>query len=252
MKFGNIASRKGVANMVQKLKFDELKTDFLVVAAHELKTPLAPSLIQAQMLLGGSLGSLTDKQKKSINIIFKNMKHLNVLITNILSDSKMQVGEFKVKTEKGRLDECLKDSISTMKPLADKKGVALTVKIPALPEISFDVQRVRQVLINLLDNAIAFTKRGGKITIETVKRKDNILVSVEDTGIGIPKKAIPKMFTSFYQVESSLTRVHKGSGLGLAICKSIIEQHGGKIWVESELRKGSTFYFTLPLKSQKG
>ncbi|OYT42133.1 MAG: hypothetical protein B6U86_00895 [Candidatus Altiarchaeales archaeon ex4484_43] len=118
-----------------------------------------------------------------------------------------------------------------------------------LPSIQGDKNRLMQVLTDLIDNAIKFTEKGG-IVIEARREKDNILVKVKDTGIGISKENINKLFTKFYQVDSSLSRRYGGTGLGLAICKKIVEAHGGKIWVDSELGKGSTFQFTLPVKKQ--
>jgi PAS domain S-box-containing protein len=232
----------------EKLKeLDVLKSRFLTVTSHELKTPLTPAKIQTQMLLQGDLGKLTGKQKQSFEIILRNINRLNELIGDILEIARIESEGFKLKPEKLQVENCIGLIVKSMTPVAENKGLKLIYKESKLPLIMADKKRITEVITNLIENALKFTEKG-QIIIETEKHKDNILVKVRDSGMGIPKKYLKTVFSQFFQIEPTYTRRYGGTGLGLNICKGIIEQHGGKIWVESELNKGSTFYFTLPLK----
>jgi len=137
--------------------------------------------------------------------------------------------------------------VESVKPIANKKRITLTAKIAKLPNFIADKNRIIQVLTNLINNATKFTPENGKIIVEAEKQKDSILVKVKDDGVGIAEKDLKKIFEPFSQVKPSYKIKSIGTGLGLAICKGIIEQHGGRIWVKSEVGKGSTFYLTLPL-----
>ncbi|HDH41064.1 MAG TPA: HAMP domain-containing protein [Candidatus Altiarchaeales archaeon] len=235
----------------QKLaEADKLKDEFMNIAAHELKTPLVPIMGYLSMLRDGSLGELTKEEKDSLEIIFRNVNRLKKLIDDILDISKLESGAMKFNMKDVQIAEIIKNSLEDMRSYAEGKGLTIKAEIqPNLPPIQGDKNRLMQVLTDLIDNAIKFTEKGG-IVIEARREKDNILVKVKDTGIGISKENINKLFTKFYQVDSSLSRRYGGTGLGLAICKRIVEAHGGKIWVDSELGKGSTFQFTLPVKKQ--
>jgi len=235
--------------MTNDLKeLDILKTQFLTTTSHELKTPITPIIIQSQMLLEGSLGHLTKKQKKSADIILRNMEHLNKLISDILDISKIQSARLKLVSSKAQIGVCIKETIENMKPAANQKKIIFITKIAALPKITFDKGRIEQVLTNLINNAIKFTPEKGKIMIESAKQGDSIIVKVKDIGMGIKKENLNKIFKPFAQVAPSYAINQKGTGLGLAICKGIIGKHGGKIWAESTFGKGSTFSFTLPIK----
>ena len=236
---------------IEKLKeLDKLKTQFFIFTAHELKNPITPIVLQTQMLLEGSLGKLSKKQKKSVSIIFRSMKRLDKLVWGILEFSRVQNRIMELHVKKMQIADVIKETIESMRPSANQKKIKLTTKIGKLPKSTFDSERISQVLLNLIDNAIKFTPTKGKITIKAAKNKEAIVIRVEDTGIGVPKESVNKIFEPLFQVRSPYTK-KKGLGLGLAICKGIIEQHGGKIWVGSVLRKGSTFSFTLPLKTEK-
>jgi len=230
---------------------DKLKSLFLTITSHELKTPITPIIIQTQMLLEESLGKLSDKQKDSTKIILRNIERLNQLIGDILEVSKIQSKELKLAPKETQMANCIKETLESMEPVASQKKIRLTTKIAMLPKSTFDPGRISQVLSNLINNAIKFTPEKGKITIEAAKHKEGIMVKVKDTGTGIAEKNLNKIFEPFFQAQPAYTRKHIGTGLGLSICKGIIEQHGGKIWVESKLGEGSTFYFTLPLKAVK-
>ena len=139
------------------------------------------------------------------------------------------------------------ESVAAVSSLAEKKGLVIDKKVQeGLPEIYVDRDKLTQVITNLLGNAIKFTDNDGLITVSAAVDEDRVQVAVADNGIGIPEDELDKIFMKFHQVDSSATRKKGGTGLGLAICKEIIEHHGGKIWVESQLGEGSTFYFTVP------
>jgi len=235
----------------QKLtEADRLKDEFMNIAAHELKTPLVPIMGYLSMLRDGSLGELTREEKDSLEIISRNVDRLKKLIDDILDISKLESGAMKFEMRDVQVAEIIKNSVEDMRSYAEGKGLTIKAEIqPNLPPIQGDKNRLMQVLTDLIDNAIKFTEKGC-IVIKARREKDNILVKVKDTGIGISKENINKLFTKFYQVDSSLSRRYGGTGLGLAICKRIVEAHGGRIWVDSELGKGSTFQFTLPVKKQ--
>jgi signal transduction histidine kinase len=179
------------------------------------------------------------------NKIQRAVERMVLLISDLLDFSKIQSGVFSVNPCTERLENIILSAIEGMKTLAEARQQAVQCRIDAnLPEVAADGQRVGQVLSNLLSNAIKFTRQGGKIIVSARQRDNTIVVSVSDEGPGIPRENLLKVFDRFWQAEETK---QEGSGLGLSIAKGIIAAHNGKIWVESELGKGSSFYFTLPL-----
>lgn len=236
----------------EKLKeLDKLKNDFLNTTSHELKTPLTPIRSYLDLLEDGSLGKLNPKQISALKVIDRNSKRLKRLIDDILDTVKVEAGQMKFIMEKIRFEKVIEESVNDQKLSAKEKRITIRTLIPErLPLIEGDKQRLMQVLTNLLSNAIKFSPKNSEVTVSAKKQKNHILVAVKDKGIGISEKNIKKLFIKFFQVDTSATKEHPGTGLGLVICKGVVEAHGGKIWVESKLKKGSTFYFTLPLKSK--
>lgn len=249
-----IKERKKVEKQLQKAykklkELDLLKNQFLHTATHELKTPLIPIKSQAQLLLDNSYGHLNKNQKEAIKMIYKNENHMELLVSDLIDISKVRSNKLMLIFEKVDFEELVNDAIKDMKVLSKKKGISIIVKkIPKLPKIPIDSRRIIQTVNNLIHNAFKFTPKGA-VHVEIIKTKDNIRMSVRDTGIGMNKKTLEKLFTPFFQANKTLSRKYGGSGLGLAICKGIIKAHGGEIWAKSEGKnKGSTFTFTLPLK----
>ena len=227
---------------------DKVKDEFMNIAAHELKTPLVPIIGYVNMLKDGSLGEVTEEERNSLEIISRNVERLKKLIDDILDISKLESGAMKFEMRDTQITEVIKNSVQDMQSYVRGRGLTLKTRIqPDLPPIQGDKNRMMQVLTDLIDNAIKFTEKGG-IVIEAKRERDNIQVTVKDTGIGISRENIDKLFIKFYQIDSSLSRKYGGTGLGLAICKKIVEAHGGEIWVESGPGKGSIFHFTLPIK----
>ncbi|MBW2966143.1 PAS domain-containing sensor histidine kinase [Candidatus Woesearchaeota archaeon] len=246
-------TKRRLAKVHQDLmSLDNLKSQFLTMTSHELKTPITSIVIQAQMLLEGSMGKLTSKQKKSAEIILRNMMRLSKLIEDILDISKIQSNQLKLDMEKGNLSSNIRETVEVMKPSAAEKNITFDIKINDLPKLIFDKNRINQVLTNMIGNAVKFTPKNGKITVEASRQENDIIFKIKDNGRGISSKNLKKIFEPFFQINPSYITKEKGTGLGLSISKGIIEQHGGKVWVESKKGKGSTFFFTLPLKRSRG
>ena len=256
------AARIATMNMLEDLneamkgmhsleELDRLKDEFLSIVSHELKTPITPMVGQLQMLLASRWGKLNPKQQDSLNMILRNTERLNRLVRDVLDISRISSGRLRLELQNEQISGIISDAVGNIKDHAKTKGVRLVAKrIPPMPEIVIDRFRIVQVLTNLIDNAVKFTPEGGQVTLsaKASKKLGEILVCVEDSGIGIPRKDMNRIFKPFYQVETAASRRHEGTGLGLAICKGIMEMHGGRIWVESVEGQGSKFYFALPIK----
>jgi len=226
-------------------KMDQMKSDFVSNVSHELRTPMTSIAGYTKLLFLEKLGKMNDKQKQSLKIILEEGERLTRMINTVLDLSKLESGKVKFKLEKANIKAIAKESIDSLTMLAYEKGIKIVLKGRAeYAKVSKDL--LKQVFINLLNNAIKFTPKGGQITVSLSNSGNHIEVQVMDTGEGIPADMLPKLFDKFFQVDSSMTRQHGGTGLGLVIVKHIIDSHKGNIWVESEIGKGSRFIFTLP------
>jgi signal transduction histidine kinase/CheY-like chemotaxis protein len=225
---------------------NRLKSQFLANMSHELRTPLN-SVINFAYLLGlGTEGPLTPGQEDLLNRIGEAGRHLLGLINDILDLAKIEAGRLELFIEDVDLQELITGVLSTSVGLLRGKPVELKREVPAdLPLVKADRTRVRQVLLNLLSNAAKFTD-AGSITVRAWADDEWVTLSVTDTGIGMKGEDVPKAFAEFVQLDGTLKRQAGGTGLGLPISKRFVEMHGGRLWAESELGKGSTFYFTLP------
>ncbi|HDD46309.1 MAG TPA: HAMP domain-containing histidine kinase [Candidatus Aenigmarchaeota archaeon] len=239
---------KAMKRILNLEKLDRLKTLFLTTVSHEIKTPITPIKAQLQMILKGYFGKLNKEQAKSLYIVLDNIDRLDGLISDILDVSRIEAGTIKFVFEKAKIGDVVNEAFESMKQFAKNKEIILEKKIEDTGEMVFDRDRIMQVIVNLINNAIKFTPKGGKVSIYVKKHKRGAVVIVEDTGIGIPRNKLKQIFKPFYQVDSSYNRKFGGAGLGLSICKGIIEYHGGKVWVESKVGRGSKFYFFLPRK----
>ncbi len=233
----------------QLKEIDQLKSDFLASVTHELKSPLTSLIMYVDLFLEGAAGELTEKAEKFLKIMARSSKRLSRFIDDLLDMAKIERGKMEIKKESLEILPIVSEIAELIKPQADEKDIEIAMNIPDnLPLVFVDGDRTRQIITNLLSNSIKFTPEKGKISIKIQDEKEHFQVSISDTGIGIPPEQIGKIFDKFEQVKEIRERVKgpKGTGLGLAIVKSIVEAQGGKIWVESEVDKGSTFYFTLP------
>ncbi len=227
------------------------KSEFLASMSHELRTPLNAIIGFSQLLEAGMGGELKEKQKHYINNITNAGTFLLNLINDILDLSKIEAGKIELNIEKIPLKVTVEETITLIKEKAMKHNIIIKKEFePGLDLIYADKQRVKQILFNLLSNAIKFSKdEGGTVKITTRKVDENVQISVCDTGIGIKPENIEKLFKKFEQLDKGISQKYGGTGLGLEITKQLVEQHGRRIWVESKYGEGSTFTFTLPLKS---
>lgn len=246
----NIMEDINAAN--EQLKsLDKAKDEFLSVVSHELKTPLTPMKAYLEMLIDKDLGKLNPRQEESVRIIHRNIGRLKLLIDDLLDITRIETRRMRLNFGRRDIRKLIRNGISEMKTTAEKKHIDISSEFGKMPFVEADSNRFAQVLTNLIDNALKFTPSGGSIKINAARKGSKVIVSVKDTGIGISEKNLLHVFEKFYQVDSSLKRKYGGTGLGLCICKGILEQHKGDIWIESELNKGTTVYFSLPIKHNK-
>lgn len=236
--------------MDEAQRANNVKTNFLLMMSHELRTPMNAILGFSEMLKQKTTGELNEKQAHFIGNIILGGNKLNNILTQILDIIKMDIGKLELCIETIPVPETIDDVTSVIKEKAAAKNVVVVKKVdPQLEHIESDKQKLKQVLINLLDNAVKFSKpEGGTVTISSIKEGDMAKFSVSDTGIGIKKEDIEKLFQRFSQLDSGTTRAHGGIGIGLAISKEFVDMMGGKLSVKSEFGKGSIFTLTLPLK----
>jgi signal transduction histidine kinase len=224
------------------------KSQFVANMSHELRTPLAAMLGYAELLKEGIYGVLTEKSTPIVTRIQSNGKHLLGLINTVLDISKIEAGQFKLDITEYALGNVIETVRVATESLAAGKKLALETNVAKdLPRGLGDEQRLTQVLLNLVGNAIKFTD-AGEVRITAGAANGHFALSVSDTGPGIPSQEQERVFEKFHQVDASSTRTKGGTGLGLAIAKQIVEMHGGRIWVESALGRGSTFYLELPVR----
>jgi len=225
------------------------KSEFLANMSHELRTPLNAVIGFSEVLLQRMFGELNDKQDEYLKDIYASGQHLLSLINDILDLSKIEAGRMELTPAPFYLPSALENAVTLVKERAARRGIALELDLdPRLGELVGDERKVKQVLLNLLSNAVKFTPEGGRITLRAGQRDGAVEVAVTDTGIGIAPEDQAAIFEEFRQVGSDETRKQEGTGLGLTLAKKFVELHGGRIWVRSELGRGSTFTFTLPVR----
>ncbi len=239
------AVEREVAKQLREL--DRSKRRFLANMSHELRTPLTNIIGFSQLMLKGIDGPLTEPARNDLQIIYDNGRHLLGLINDLLDISHIEAGMMELEFRKMDLAALIRSVMATASALVRHKDVELRVEVaPDLPPVWADAQRIRQVLLRLLSNAAKFTDEGS-ITVRAWREGDEVLVSVSDTGVGIPPGDHERIFRQFEQARAEDGISPQGAGLGLALSKEFVEMHGGRIWVESEVGKGSTFTFSLPL-----
>ncbi len=236
---------------IQAEAANRAKSDFLANMSHELRTPLNAIIGFSEMMYDGMTGPLNDKQKAFLSDVVGSAKHLLTLINDILDLSKVEVGMVKLELKNYPIKDFVEKSIIMFKEKALRQRIALTTEmVGGVNIVEADDRRLRQVMLNLLSNAMKFTPDGGSVSVVVKRAGDFIEFSVSDTGIGISEEDQKKLFVPFQQLDNIYTKKYEGTGLGLALCEKIVELHGGRIWVESEVRKGSTFKFVIPIKAE--
>ncbi|MBI5043889.1 MAG: HAMP domain-containing protein [Nitrospirae bacterium] len=230
-------------------ELERLKSDFITNISHEFRTPLTSLKEANKLLLDGIAGETTEKQQRLLKIIKEEGDKLIKMINNLLDLSKMEAGMIKYNFVPSDINIVIEKAVNEIRLLAERKSIDLKLEIKdRLPIIPMDSEKIQQVMINLLSNAVKFTHEGGKIIVKAHTEDSNIYVAVKDTGIGIAKENLQKIFDKFQQVDTGINHKLRGTGLGLSIAKHIIETHHGKIWAESRLGKSSSFIFILPIK----
>ena len=254
-------SRELALKISELERANRMKAQFLANMSHELRTPLNSVIGFSEMLLIGALGPLPDPQRDALETVSRNGRHLLGLVNDVLDLSKVEAGRMELHLTQSDVRAIIGDVITGMESLIQAKGHEILMELGDDPLlVTADEMRVRQILYNLLSNAVKFTGAGGRITVRAGQRRtplpvpggrrverDAVWVSVTDTGIGIAKEDLPRLFTEFTQVDASLNRRYEGTGLGLALCRRFVDMHGGLIGVESVPGRGSTFWVDLPL-----
>ena len=231
-------------------KIDEMKSEFVSVASHELRTPLAAIKNAVQLMLQGKTGEINENQTKFLSMAERNINRLTSILNSLLDLSRIESGKIGLKFEEMDLRGSIEFILSSLKPQADGKSIQFKMEIQEeLPSVYGDREKLEQILTNLVGNAIKFTPEGGEVSVSAKpsEEEDMVAISVRDSGIGIPEDQLEKVFEKFHQVEDSLRRSITGTGLGLAITKGLVEAQHGRIWAQSEVGKGSTFTFILPI-----
>jgi signal transduction histidine kinase len=234
---------------LQAEAMEEMKADFTAMIVHDLRSPLMAVLSGAAVLEDGLVGPVNEEQLKWLRKVQAGTRSLLNLVDDFLDLSRLEAGHIDLSKENVDLDQLIRNSLDNYIVLAQDKKISLESRVsPTLPSVSADPRRLDQVFANLLSNAIKFTPQGGKIEVGTDQENGaGARIWVKDSGVGIPGNEIGQLFEKYRQTTSGKTSKYKGTGLGLVICKMIVEAHGGKIWVESEEGKGTTFFLTLPL-----
>ncbi|MCK5673263.1 MAG: hypothetical protein KAH95_07790 [Spirochaetales bacterium] len=227
------------------------KSEFLRNMSHELRTPLNHIIGFSQLIQDGIPGSINDTQKEYLGDILDSSSHLLSLINDLLDIARIESGKVELTPESVDLSKLIRESVEIYQTKASNENLKIILNSGTIPEtIMADKRKIVQILYNLLSNAVKFSKKDGLIILSTKtdSTKNEVVISIKDTGIGIEEKNMNLIFDSFGQVESDITRKFEGTGLGLALTKNLVELHGGRIWVKSEgLGMGSTFSFSLPL-----
>ena len=227
---------------------DKMKSGFVSIASHQLRTPLTSIRWISEMLLSGDVGNIKKNQKEFIEDIDDSVLKLIELINTLLILSRVEAGNIEIKPAEIDLVKFSKDIVKEAEHLIEDKKLKVEIKLlKKIPSIKLDSTILRQVISNLINNSIRYTDKKGKIKISIEQKDKEIIYSVADNGIGIPKKQQNKIFDKFFRADNARLKESNGSGIGLTLVKYLVELWKGKIWFESEEGKGTTFYFTIPL-----
>jgi signal transduction histidine kinase len=230
---------------------DKAKDEFISMASHQLRTPLTTIKGYLSMILEGDAGKLTAQQHEFLDYAFGGAERMVALISDLLNVSRLSAGRFLIEKNPTDLAEVVADEVRQLQTHADAKHLDLIYDKPAkLPMINIDEGKTRQVIMNFIDNAIYYTKQGS-VTVKLEQTKDSLRLTVTDTGIGVPEDAKKKLFSKFFRAENAQLARPDGTGLGLYLAKRVVEDQGGTVIFETEIGKGSTFGFEMPLKSTK-
>jgi PAS domain S-box-containing protein len=236
------------ATMIRSEEADRIKTDFISLASHQLRTPLSAIHWFSELLLSDDAGKLNNQQHEFASNISHSTDRMIELVGSLLNISRMESGQIIVEPQLTDLGELIAGLLQDLQAKIHERGQHLTVTIePHLKHIDVDYRLLSQVYLNLLTNAIKYTPKGGDITIKVVHKDDEIISQIADSGYGIPKNQQEKLFQKFFRADNAIKIETDGTGLGLYLARLIVESSGGRIWFKSEEGKGTTFWFSLPL-----
>jgi signal transduction histidine kinase len=234
-------------DVTREKAIERMKTEFVSISAHQLRTPLSAIKWTLKMFLDGDLGELTKEQREFLEKTYKSNERMINLINDLLNVTRIEEGRYLYRPVLADIVPICQSVIDSYREEIEKKNLKFEFKKPKeLPKVRVDIEKISLAIQNLLENAIRYNREGGEIEIVLKEKEKEIEFSIRDTGIGIPKDQQNRVFTKFFRAPNAMRMETEGSGLGLFITKNIIEAHGGKIWFKSEEGKGTTFYFTLP------
>ncbi len=241
-----------IRDITTEYEITQMKNEFVSTVSHELRTPLTSIKGYVDLILDGDAGEINDIQREFLSIVQENSDRLVELINDMLDISRIESGRIHLKVEPLYVSDLVEGAVDTFRAVLTQSGRSVDVHVPEnLPLVAADRDRVRQVLINLVSNALKYSPAGGDVAVSAELSDGKVTISVRDHGLGIGKHDQEMLFTKFYRVDSAMTREIGGTGLGLSICKSIIELLGGDIGVKSAVGKGSTFWFSLPVATDE-
>lgn len=233
----------------EKKSLDYKLAEVISIVSHQLKTPLSAIKGYLEVLISEDLGKINLKQNEYLKDALTNTQRMIRLVMDLLDVSKIEEKKLELKFQPSDLREIVKKTVGEFSSLAKAKNCTLSFKTTGeIPLVKADPLKIKEVVNNLISNAIGYNKKKGEVEISIKRKRNKVLFYCKDTGIGIPEKDKKKIFTKFYRSEKAIVLATGGSGLGLFISKAIIEKSGGKIWFKSREGKGSTFYFSLPIK----
>jgi len=241
-------------NITEKETVERVKSDFITVAAHKLRTPTSAIKWLSQGLLDGDNGDLAKEQKEAIEKISVANERVIDLANKLLNSAESEGGKYLSKPALSDIEDIIISVVADLKEAAKKNNISIKLEKTEnqMPKIMMDVEKIKIAIYDFIDNAIRYNNAGGKVNIYLTKKDDDVIIAIKDTGIGISKREQDQMFLKFFRGEKALKIDTEGKGLGLFIAKNIIEEHGGNVWFESKEGFGSTFYISLPIKEQFG
>lgn len=240
-------------DITREALIDRLKSEFVSLAAHQLRTPLSVVKWTLRAVLDGDVGPLRAEQQDLLEKGYKTNERMIRLVNDLLSVVNIEEGRFNYKFRRKHLLPIIESVIEEVRILMKQKGIKLSYRTPSheFPKVLLDSDKIRLAFSNIIDNAIKYTLRGGRVSVIVKKKQNSLLVSVKDTGIGISKQQLDRVFTKFFRGYNAVKIQTEGNGLGLFIAKNIIEKHGGKIWLTSIENKGTTVFFTVPIAASR-
>ncbi|MCX7597150.1 MAG: PAS domain S-box protein, partial [Fischerella sp.] len=235
-----------IQDITERRAIEKMKNEFISLVSHELRTPLASIRGSLGLLAAGVLENEPEAAKQMLEIAASESERLVRLVNDILDLERLEANKVTLNQHWCEAENLIQQAIEILRPLTEENNITISL-LSARVKIWADRDRIIQVLVNILSNAVKFSLPGTTVTISAQNQADQVLFTVKDQGRGIPADKLENIFSKFQQVDASDSRQKGGTGLGLAICRKIVQQHGGRIWAESILGKGSTFYFTLPI-----